>query len=652
MADDAALLNEIQALIDAQEPGLSLPEEILGASRSYLAGPTYGFSNKLEALAASQIGQETYDQELARINAQQDRYKRKRPVASTLIEMGSGMFLNPLAKYNGLWGNVAQGALGGVGETRTDRGETYLGQAAKGMLWGTAAHGAGEWLGDVFRNSGKESDRLLLSSYGLRSTDLSKVGKKAGIKGTKRAASVPDKFIKTIKRAESKGLIGAGENAADNAGRLAQENDILVTKLNRYIDDADAVLEPSKDFSFDNTQKYIDSLTGTKRDDVTEQALDEIIAIQSQMSNGGTLADLQDAKRGLNYKWQMSPNKEHDVIKHIQTDLRREIEKRYDAAVNNGLLDSGYKGAIKDLNSEWGENAELRNIFLNRVPGEYAGDIIEDIYSQGRTSGGVGSLIQSALMGGGSAIAPVAVGLSAARMPRSKRALSSVLEKVSNTPYSSEVGDKLSEGWQIRAGEYAGGGAIRPMTGRVAMALSDQYRNDYEQQEASPVVTDDLLLERINMMLSESKKKDSAMMNPNNYDPLIEQAAKKEGIDPLLFKSLVEQESGYRPDVRSSAGAVGLTQIMPRTGRELASKLGLPDYDLTDPETNLAMGARYLRELLDMFGDTELALTAYNQGMGNVRRHLKNTGGNSLDDIIKEMGPDGQKYARSILSRL
>ena len=92
-------------------------------------------------------------------------------------------------------------------------------------------------------------------------------------------------------------------------------------------------------------------------------------------------------------------------------------------------------------------------------------------------------------------------------------------------------------------------------------------------------------------------------------------AAQAAGIDPDLFLRLVQQESAFKPNAVSSAGAIGLTQLMPATAAELG-------VDPNDPIQNLAGGARYLRQQLDTFGgDQRLALAAYNAGAGNVRKH-------------------------------
>ncbi len=99
-----------------------------------------------------------------------------------------------------------------------------------------------------------------------------------------------------------------------------------------------------------------------------------------------------------------------------------------------------------------------------------------------------------------------------------------------------------------------------------------------------------------------------------DYRETARMIAEEEGVDPDLFIRLVEAESSFRPDVTSTAGAYGLTQLMPGTAAELG-------VDPTDPIQNLRGGARYLRQQLDRFGDPALALAAYNAGPGRVTQY-------------------------------
>jgi cell wall-associated NlpC family hydrolase len=100
------------------------------------------------------------------------------------------------------------------------------------------------------------------------------------------------------------------------------------------------------------------------------------------------------------------------------------------------------------------------------------------------------------------------------------------------------------------------------------------------------------------------------------YDSLIQQAARDQGVDPALLKGLVQAESGFNPNSVSSVGAQGLTQLMPST----ASGLGVTNP--FDPLQSLEGGARFLAGALKRFGgDEQLALAAYNAGPGAVEKY-------------------------------
>jgi soluble lytic murein transglycosylase len=105
---------------------------------------------------------------------------------------------------------------------------------------------------------------------------------------------------------------------------------------------------------------------------------------------------------------------------------------------------------------------------------------------------------------------------------------------------------------------------------------------------------------------------------PFPYRELIEREATEWGLDPLLVASLIRQESAFKRDIRSSAGAVGLMQVMPGTGAELARRLGPAGFresHLEVPEVNLHLGASFYRDMSRRYGgDLTLILSAYNAG--------------------------------------
>ena len=98
------------------------------------------------------------------------------------------------------------------------------------------------------------------------------------------------------------------------------------------------------------------------------------------------------------------------------------------------------------------------------------------------------------------------------------------------------------------------------------------------------------------------------------YRPLIEHYSSLNAVDPELVAAIIYAESGGDPTAISSQGAAGLMQLMPQT----AAGLGVSDRH--NAEENIASGTRYLGQLLDRFGSTELALWAYNAGPTAVER--------------------------------
>jgi hypothetical protein len=102
------------------------------------------------------------------------------------------------------------------------------------------------------------------------------------------------------------------------------------------------------------------------------------------------------------------------------------------------------------------------------------------------------------------------------------------------------------------------------------------------------------------------------------FAELIEAVARDHGIDPALVHAVVKAESNYRPRATSQAGARGLMQVMPATGRDLGVASAAR---LFDPQANLEAGVKYLKSLLARFdGDLPTAIAAYNAGPGAVAR--------------------------------
>jgi len=144
-------------------------------------------------------------------------------------------------------------------------------------------------------------------------------------------------------------------------------------------------------------------------------------------------------------------------------------------------------------------------------------------------------------------------------------------------------------------------------------------------------------------------------MRPRPYEDLVRASAARHHLDPNLIWAVMRVESVYNPSIVSYAGAIGLLQIMPRTGRLIANALHRPEFttaDLLDPATNIEFGAWYLRSLLDRFeGRIPLAVASYNGGPHNVRRWMAEHSDAMPVDALCERIPFTQtfRYVRRVL---
>ena len=139
--------------------------------------------------------------------------------------------------------------------------------------------------------------------------------------------------------------------------------------------------------------------------------------------------------------------------------------------------------------------------------------------------------------------------------------------------------------------------------------------------------------------LAEAPRSLLELAYPLAYAPLVKAAGRENELSPLILLALIRQESFYDPRAASVAGALGLTQVIPATGMEIAEKLGRRDFtprDLLQPSLSIEFGASYLGSQLQLFdGDLYLALAAYNGGPGNALRWRDDAAAADPDFLIE-----------------
>lgn len=151
------------------------------------------------------------------------------------------------------------------------------------------------------------------------------------------------------------------------------------------------------------------------------------------------------------------------------------------------------------------------------------------------------------------------------------------------------------------------------------------------------------------MQSPKTEQKPLAQAGPLNTAPpkvkdYIERVAKEVDIDPHLLAAIAHNESGFRLGARSSAGAIGLFQLMPSTAKEL----GVNPHD---PYQNVLGGAKYIKDKINKYkGDLKLALAAYNAGPGNVDRAIKKAGNVTDWETVQNYLPrETQRYVPKVL---
>lgn len=140
--------------------------------------------------------------------------------------------------------------------------------------------------------------------------------------------------------------------------------------------------------------------------------------------------------------------------------------------------------------------------------------------------------------------------------------------------------------------------------------------------DASATLADQLVSE-LGVSAAEVPPAVVALQFPIDYVSSVEQAAKQNGLDPLFLAAVIYQESTWNPAAGSTAGAIGLMQLIGSTGAAVGAQVGIEGVtpaDLQQPGLSIELGASFLGQQLKAFGDPALALAAYNAGPGNAAR--------------------------------
>ena len=111
-----------------------------------------------------------------------------------------------------------------------------------------------------------------------------------------------------------------------------------------------------------------------------------------------------------------------------------------------------------------------------------------------------------------------------------------------------------------------------------------------------------------------------------DYSEYVSKYSQEYNVDENLIYALIKAESNFEADAVSNKNAQGLMQLMPATAEEVASKndIKLTEKNILEPEININLGTKYISTLLERYACVEIALAAYNAGIGNVDKWIDN----------------------------
>ena len=144
------------------------------------------------------------------------------------------------------------------------------------------------------------------------------------------------------------------------------------------------------------------------------------------------------------------------------------------------------------------------------------------------------------------------------------------------------------------------------------------------------------------------------LLYPYGFKEYIDKYSGQFNVDPLFVLAVMREESKFQPDAGSYAGALGLMQIVPKTGKGIASQLGISKFSnqmLLDPEMSIRMGSYYLSRQLESFNQNKYyACGAYNGGPGSMSKWISSWGDKDIDEFIEYVSYDETRnYIKKVM---
>ncbi len=184
--------------------------------------------------------------------------------------------------------------------------------------------------------------------------------------------------------------------------------------------------------------------------------------------------------------------------------------------------------------------------------------------------------------------------------------------------------------------------------GVLRLGVNDNFEGIYQ---ISSLLWQDIPPEQRPQLEALKQKSDFwEALYPMPYREGITTWARQRSLNPLLVMALIRQESRFEASIRSSAGALGLMQVMPGTGQWIAGKIGLGRYSLANPDDNLKLGTWYLDYTHREYSNNSmLAVASYNAGPGNVASWVRRFGLRDADEFVENIPfSETRGYVKSV----
>lgn len=593
----------------------------------------------LPALLSDEEYGPRYQSELGDVRQILKQSERDNPLASFAAEVAGG-FAVPQAKIlqgpgylTALINAIAEGGLTGFlsGEGDLERRVSQgLGTAALSGAFsvpGQALARTGSKVEDV---AGDIAERSKLKSVGINAGNIRKSARRATSQALLEADEPP--VVTQVTKALDREIIKPGQSTLEKIGNLELAKEFAfedIEDVTRAIDASGAV-RPLAPSDFTTTEQLLNRQLKESPElaALENEVRSKIRSIQAELASDTPFGGLLRAKRklyGLGYLLKDRLPQGKELERALASDLRRASIKRATEAFEQGYISAEDLSRFNQANIDYGDFEELSRAYLDNVPKEFQGDIVEDIVSSARTSGGAGVLILADKLEGKSTADSLksALALFLARSPRGQELVSKGAGRV----------ESFAKGVSDIAGEIPG---VSPRASAIAQPTLDVERPDTGDPRMTITPDEfDFMYDSIDLERENEKKK-----------PELDQVSAIIAEQPPLIQAIIQQESAGNPQAVSRAGASGLMQLMPA----MAKAFGVEDP--FDPAENIRGGRALLEEEVNRFGDLRLALAAYNAGSPAVNSAIKQAGSNAWEQVQRFLPQETRNYVPSVLTKL